>query len=105
MKAWHNPDIKAKNYLGHLNEVAVYSVRIPSGSSYLLTSESFASLEYTRHADGRSVTVEALPTESEAMVDLKLAYWLDIKVEFYPAVKLGYGKMGRRDDRSNASIS
>lgn len=96
LKAWHSPDINSESYLGHLNNVAVYSARIPSGSSYLLASESFMSLEYTRFPDGRSVTLDPISTENEGIIDLKLTCWLDIKVDLYPSVKLTYGKKGRQ---------
>jgi hypothetical protein len=93
MEVWHDSQLESESYLGNLNEVAVYVSRIPPGASVLVTAESFQSVSFTRLDNGNFVSAEAISIEDQpAIIDLKLTWWLDMVLDPYPSLKLGYGR-------------
>ena len=93
-----DPQLKSDSYICSLNDVAVYRAPIPPGASYLLISESFKFVAFTRLANGNFVLAEALAAGGDiiAVIDLKLTWWFATQLNLYPALKLTYGGRGLR---------
>jgi hypothetical protein len=101
MKSWHDSENHSDAYVGNLNDVAVYVAPLNPGGSILMTAESFESVSFTKLEDNRFVSVEAMPIPDEAaIIDLKLTWWFDTRVDRYPAIKLSYAGRTRRARRS-----
>lgn len=102
LEVHRDPQLKSDSYICSLNEVAVYRAPIPPGASYLLISESFKSVVFTRLANGNFVLVEALVAGGDiAVIDLKLTWRFASELNIYPALKLTYGGRGLRRKRKN----
>ena len=74
------------------NDVPVYAVPIPPGSSILLLRESLTRLQFSTTEDGRYVVASTRPIEDRTdVVDLVFTWKLAVTVQRLPAVKLQYG--------------
>ena len=101
MRAWHDSENHSDAYVGNLNDIAVYVAPLNPGGSILMTVESFDSVSFTKLEDNRFVAVEAIPIPDEpTIIDLRLTWRFDVRINQYPAIKLSYGGRRRRTRRS-----
>jgi hypothetical protein len=101
MKAWHDPENHSDAYVGNLNDIAVYVAPLQPDGSILMTAESFDTVSFTKVEDDRFVSVEAIPIPDEsAIIDLRLTWSFDLRIDQYPAIKLSYAGRRRRARRN-----
>ena len=92
MKCWHDSENNLDAYVANLNDIAVYVAPLRPGGSILMTMESFDSVSFTKLDNNHFVSVEAIPVSNEpAIIDLRLTWWFDARVDGYPALELSYG--------------
>jgi hypothetical protein len=96
----HDPNETTDAYVGTLNGINIYNMPLPPGASLLMTKESFKTVSFRKYLDGNFVSVVPRPIDEKPnIIDLELTWYFDLDIDIYPALKLSYEGLGRRQKR------
>lgn len=84
-------------YIGHFNDIAVYSAPIPHGASYVFALETFKEITFTEFNSGYLVDVSCESTQNFALVNLILKWGQSINLELHPVTRLEYHEVQKEE--------
>lgn len=84
-------------YIGHFNDIAVYTAPIPHGASYVFALETFKEITFTEFNSGYPVDVSCEPTQNFALVNLILKWGQSINLEPHIVTRIEYREVQKEE--------
>jgi hypothetical protein len=84
-------------YIGHFNDIAVYTAQIPPGASYVFALETFKEITFTEFNSGHLVDVSYEPTRNFALVNLILKWGQSINLEPHIVTRIEYREVQKEE--------